>query len=521
VIVHHRRSSVSMASDAGSRGGSLHRPPRWATRVLTSSAFLIFNVTFITLNTFWLGFQADGLVMREQEIIENMNVYYVIESIFTGLFLVELLLRLRHFAKWQVWKDPLLLLDTVVIVIPALEIWVYRPWTRQFPVISITAMSLFRVCRIARGIVMLASIKWLRPLYLSAVGLKHSLSYLLVMTMYMAIMLFAASVLICQLVGPSSLIHDGLPTEIRARFCSVAHTYLTLIECLLGGVEWGPQLADPLLFGVGTAISGMVLFAFLTFGVMLWLNIVKGVFVHQVDQSFELTNVTKFKDPELQQLTQELLKDFVKSIYAMDEEKTGAISFRDISAVLPHHLEDLADVGVGLPEAKKIFNELDTTSTGYVSIPLFISRVEDYMKYKPVEVLIFENQQFRLLHMIKKLGKRNMKNLTKVCQNLEIMASNLAQAFEGQDEMPAAVNEQIEKQQRRVRSSAMVSTAEAARELDDKMLSNDVSPRIPPKGPVPLIDSQNFIIDLWDQSLQKHRAEVKELIDTSVRLTSL
>ena len=105
----------------------------------------------------------------------------------------------------------------------------------------------------------------------------------------------------------------------------------------------------------------------------------------------------------------------------------------------------------------------------------FISRVEDYMKYKPVEVLIFENQQFRpvllgcfssmsgcsfpmvstkqiakhvmlvrLLHMIKKLGKRNMKNLTKacqpqrflkrqsepeeVCQNLEIMASNLAQA---------------------------------------------------------------------------------------------
>ena len=26
----------------------------------------------------------------------------------------------------------------------------------------------------------------------------------------------------------------------------------------------------------------------------------------------------------------------------------------------------------------------------------FISRIEDYMKYKPVEVLIFENQQFRL-----------------------------------------------------------------------------------------------------------------------------
>ena len=67
----------------------------------------------------------------------------------------------------------------------------------------------------------------------------------------------------------------------------------------------------------------MVLFAFLTFGVMLWLNIVKGVFVHQaregtsnrtcrkqsriqVDQSFELTNVTKFKDPELQQLTQDV-----------------------------------------------------------------------------------------------------------------------------------------------------------------------------------------------------------------------
>ena len=31
----------------------------------------------------------------------------------------------------------------------------------------------------------------------------------------------------------------------------------------------------------------------------------------------------------------------------MDSENTGAISFRDISAVLPHHLDELADVGVG------------------------------------------------------------------------------------------------------------------------------------------------------------------------------
>jgi len=516
-------------SSAGSKhsGPRVHRPPRWATRILTSSAFLIFNVMLITLNTFWMGIHADGFVMREHQVIDNLDVYYVVESVFTGLFFVELLIRLLHYAKWQLWKDPLLLLDTVVIVIPAVEMWIWRPLSRRSldNIAITTVMSLFRVCRIARGIMTLASIKWLRPLYLSAMGLKHSLSYLFAMTMYLATMLFAASVLLCELVGPSSPIHISLPGVIRTRFSSVASAYLTLVECFLGGVEWGPQLANTLLFSTGTAISGIVFFGFLTFGVMLWLNIVKGVFVHQVDQSFEFTNVTKFKDSELQQLTQELLKHFVRAIREMDSQDTGAISFSDISAVLPHHLDELADVGVGLPEARKIFHELDTTSTGYVSISLFISRIEDYMKYKPVEVLIFENQQFRLLQLIKKLGRRNLKSFSKVSQSLEIMASDLAQAFATKEEMPASIDEQIEKQRGRVRSSAIVSNAEAARELDEKILSNEPSPRsgrpLAQAHRKPLTSSTNFIIDMWEESLQKQRPEVRDLIDSSVRLTSL
>lgn len=357
-------------------------------------------------------------------------------------------------------------------------------------------------------------------------GLKHSLSYVFAMGMYLATMLFAASVLLCELVGPSSPVHISLPVVIRTRFSSVASAYLTLVECLLGGVEWGPQLANTLLFSTGTAISGIVFFGFLTFGVMLWLNIVRGVFVHQVDQSFEFTNVTKFKDAELQQLTQELLKHFVRAIHDMDRENTGAISFSDVSAVLPHHLDELADVGVGLPEARKIFHELDTTSTGYVSISLFISRIEDYMKYKPVEVLIFENQQFRLLQLIKKLGKRNLKSFSKVSQSLEIMASDLAQAFATKEEMPASIDEQIEKQRGRVRASAIVSNAEAARELDEKILSNEASPRSARPWAAqaqgkPLTSSANFIIDMWQESLQKQRPEVRDLIDSSIRLTSL
>jgi len=183
-------------------------------------------------------------------------------------------------------------------------------------------------------------------------------------------------------------------------------------------------------------------------------------------------------------------------------------------------------VGVGLPEARKIFHELDTTSTGYVSISLFISRIEDYMKYKPVEVLIFENQQFRLLQLIKKLGKRNLKSFSKVSQSLEIMASDLAQAFATKEEMPASIDEQIEKQRGRVRASAIVSNAEAARELDEKILSNEASPRSARPWAAqaqgkPLTSSANFIIDMWQESLQKQRPEVRDLIDSSIRLTSL
>eukprot|EP00439_Symbiodinium_sp_Y106_P063871 s2715_g9.t4 len=147
----------------------------------------------------------------------------------------------------------------------------------------------------------------------------------------------------------------------------------------------------------------------------------------------------------------------------------------------------------------------------------FISRIEDYMKYKPVEVLIFENQQFRLLQLIKKLGRRNLKSFSKVSQSLEIMASDLAQAFATKEEMPASIDEQIEKQ----RGRAIVSNAEAARELDEKILSNEPSPRsgrpLAQAHRKPLTSSTNFIIDMWEESLQKQRPEVRDLIDSSVR----
>jgi len=410
-------------------------------------------------------------------------------------------------------------MDVVVIVIPAVELWLIRPFARRTSDVMVAVISIFRVLRIVRGVMMLASIKWFRPLYLSAMSLKHAVGPLWAMGTYMAALMFTASVAICQYAGMNNSTNAEFSDVMRARFASVSATGLTMLECLVGGLEWGPTLVDPMLMTTGLILAGILLLAVLALGGLLWQNIVAGVFVYQVDKSFEATSRKAFADPERKRLSKELLKNFVQALHDRDKHDTGAVSFRDISAVLPHHMEELSDVGVGLPEAKKIFIELDATSTGHVSIDLFVSRIQDYMKYKPVEVLIYENQQYRLMNLVNKLAKRSKKQMEKVCKGLESIAITLDQIYANDSVAPQEIHAQLELQRQRVASSSLVSSADAAHELNKEMFSHELpTPPLTDRSQVPLghlACSPNFIAELWKESLERQRTKLKAVISSA------
>ncbi|CAK9073739.1 unnamed protein product [Durusdinium trenchii] len=355
------RSTNTAGSIASGPGPPrLYKPPTWMRRLLTSKLFLSTNALIILLNMVWTGFLANSYVDIEVNEHADGTAFFVIESLFTGVFLAELIIRMIYFASIRFWHDLWLCFDLVVIGCPAVEIWILRPLGWNEGTFTITVMNIFRVFRVGRGVAALANIKWFRPMYLAAVGFKHSMNSLMVVFIYLASLTFTVAVVLCHLLGPSNPKFSDLPELVRGRFRSVERSVLSVIECLLGGIEWGPDLVDLLLFnqewsmwgedtvfaGRALAARGMVLLTFLVLGSLLWLNTVSGIFMQQVDRSFELTNMTQFGDKEYQAATRELLREFMEDLYEMDHDGTQSLSWREISLVVTHHMEVLSDLGI-------------------------------------------------------------------------------------------------------------------------------------------------------------------------------
>lgn len=514
-------SAASFQSDA-SAAPRLYKPPTWMRRLLTSKIFLMSNVCIILLNMIWTGFYVNSLVTRNDDSVEaastNFNAFFVVESIFSGCFLAELIVRLAHFASLRLWHDPWLCFDIVVIVIPPMELWVLRPLGWESGSTTVTVVNIFRVFRVSRGVALLASINWFRPMYLAAVGFKHSINSLLVVAIYIGTLLFTTSLILCNLLGPSSPDHASLPDFVRGRFRSVGLSYLTLSECLLGGIEWGPELVDQLLQEM--VFAGLVLLVFLILGSLLWLNTVAGIFMQQVDRSFEVTDVNQFKDPEFVAATKEILRDFVLDLKDSDQDNSQSLSWRQICLVVTQHLELLSDVGIRMPEAKRIFSELDMNNTGYVSIPMFIQRLIENLKYKTLETLIFENQQSRLLSLMKKLARLNIRSSKKVMEQLKGMSTSIAQV-ESEEPLQSAVQRRLARQKQRVAFERdQFNEAMASNDFDLTKDQKSVSAAsvMSAEGVHQDHDGHSFVIDGWKRAVEEQRRNIRALVNPMCQL---
>jgi len=507
---HRSVDSVSESMLERNNTSRLYKPPTWMRRLLTNKIFIISNVFIILLNMIWTGIYANGLVSGRNSSAGRYDTYFIVESIFSGCFVAELIVRLAHFASCRIWHDPWLCFDLVVIVLPAVELWIMRPLGWEQGTHSVTAMNIFRIFRVGRGVALLARIDWFRPMYLAAVGFKHSLASLLVVALYLGTLLFTFSLILCNLLGPTSPEYLNYPSIVRGRFRSVGTSYLTLMESLLGGIEWGPDLVDLLLQEM--VFPGIVFFSFMIFGSLLWLNTVAGIFMQQVDRSFEATNAHQFKDPEFKAATQELLKDFQQDLKDLDRDETQSLSWRQISVVVTHHLELLSDLGIRLPEVKKIFSELDMNNTGYVSIPMFISRLIDNLKYKTLETLFFENQQGRLLYLMKKLARRNKASSKKVMEQLKVMSESIAEV-ESEEPLQAAVQRRLWKQKQRV--------AIEREQLSDSIVDADLTMPGPTQtssgaglfAQEGIKTKGHLVLDCWKRSIEKERRNLRALVN--------
>ncbi|CAE7225378.1 Scn11a, partial [Symbiodinium natans] len=256
-------------------------------RLTSHPVFDTFFAFLVVSNTIFIGIEVQETLSHPGE---RPTVFYVVQYVYTGLFTLELLLRvaaegLRFFcAEDWAWGW----LDLIVVVSSLTE--VAFDILESQGVTNMTGLRAFRVIRITRFLKTLRLVRVfrfvmaLRTLITSIMYTLRSLFWALVL---LALIIYVFSVLLAQAVSEHRLSGtSSLPVETTDAatkyFSTLPRTMLTLFMAISGGVSW-EEVAAPL-----EAISMVWLFVFLFYVAFTYfavLNVLTGVFCQSAIES--------------------------------------------------------------------------------------------------------------------------------------------------------------------------------------------------------------------------------------------
>jgi len=158
-------------------------------------------------------------------------------------------------------------------------------------------------------------------------------------------------------------------SEVYRIFGSFDRTIYSLIQALLGGINWG-VIADALLTIDWT--SALLFLFYIFFSMIAVLNIITGVFVDnavetsKMERDYLVQKQIELKEKYLQEMRQ-LFSD-------MDRDASGSISLEEVKAYVedPRVHAYLQVLGLEADDAEKLFRLLDTSGSESVSVDEFL-----------------------------------------------------------------------------------------------------------------------------------------------------
>ncbi|CAE8596677.1 unnamed protein product [Polarella glacialis] len=410
---------------------------QWSYSIGFSKTFVVVSGVAIILNIFWLGIMADALVRYEKGEIPSLLPYNIIASLFLVWFTFELIVRCvtLHSVGKGFWTEPVILFDIVVVLVPAIQIWILTPLGEEVMILQI--ISLLRLLRIIRAADIFQRATMFRPLYLAIKSVRFAMPKLIASTMLLAAFMFTAAVALTFLLGPSSTVHDTIPRLVAVRFASVGRTFLTLSEVLFGGMQWGPSLLEPMLGHNETRVAGIFLFVWAIFANLIGLSLFAAIFIQQIASTRnQLGAITEHEEMHI---CKSLLDLVLESFSDMDEDDNGCLSWEEFSRGMLRHEGIMRDLGVGFTEAKGLFAKLDVDKSGLVSIQEFVVGLQSFLLHKPLEVLIIEHTQGKAQKELTAHHKRVSEDTARLLKYIEHQSEKLDQASLGVERLPEDV----------------------------------------------------------------------------------
>ncbi|CAJ1413572.1 unnamed protein product [Effrenium voratum] len=203
-------------------------------------------------------------------------VFRIFNSVFNGLFTIELCLRLAvdGLYFWTLRNSSIHwnALDTVLVLLALVEEVLVLVWTTESQLSGLKILRMVRLARILRIVRVVRFFSELRVMVNGVIGSAKSLCWalllLLLVNFLFGVVFMQLSMEYLETINPQA--------ELRQYFGSLPRTMLTLYQAISGGIDWYNAIVT--LLPVSEWME-YIFSAYVFFTVFCCLNIVTGIFV--------------------------------------------------------------------------------------------------------------------------------------------------------------------------------------------------------------------------------------------------
>jgi len=351
-------------------------------KVVRHPGFDGFFSLVVILNSVFIGFEVEFSIQTPPVRSEFMQVC---QYSFTGLFALELLLRIVAFGCGLFWSDDWMwaILDVFIVLTSFWEIVVEvansQGGVQMESIAGVSSLKAFRIIRITRILKTVQLVRVMRfvvALRTLVTSIFHTLKSLVWALVLLSLIVYVFAVLFTQAVNDfvnDPELHSKLSSQeseaSRVYYGSLVSTMLSLFMSITGGVSWEEVLVP--LYTISYAWVVIYVF-YISFTYFAVLNVVTGVFCQSAIDSAQNDHVTMMhailanKESHLQKV-----KDLFNRLGA---EKSGSITYLMFEEKInsPEVREYFQSLGLDVWDAWSFFKMLDLDESGAVDMDEFL-----------------------------------------------------------------------------------------------------------------------------------------------------
>ena len=340
--------------------------------IIDSTAFHSFIGVIVLLNTIVMGLEQDT-----GDCNARISVWFVAESIFAAIFVIEILVRIfsqgRQFFRLRlggIWN----FVDLSLVCVSVTDILMQHFIGPCGQSTNLRLLSSLRILRLVRLVRLVRVFRSFRELWLIVSALMSSMETLAWVGVLLVGLLYVAGIFVTSQVGHSDQFsgpsYDGSIWPKDTYFGSVPRSMLTLWQVATLD-DWAEGVARHVIFRQPFMALFFILFILMTtFGVF---NILVGVIVENTKglaSSEARHHEERLQAEEKRSAIQALRRVFELS----DSDKSGTLSRQEfqIACQLPEVQEKFEYLDLDAQEAEELFHLIDTTGSDEITLDDFV-----------------------------------------------------------------------------------------------------------------------------------------------------